>query len=69
MQEGGVMDPQDEQKEPGAAATSPSKRALLKAVWVAPVILSVTLPRAVMAQGSIPAPPPPAPAPPPAPPP
>ena len=36
---------------------SPSKRALLKSVWVAPVILSVTLPRAVMAQASVPAPP------------
>ena len=49
------MEERDEQKE--ATAASPSKRALLKAVWVAPVILSVTLPRAVMAQASIPAPP------------
>lgn len=63
MQEDGVMDPQDELKEPGAVATSHSKRALLKAAWVAPVILSVTLPRAVMAQGSIPAPPVPSPPP------
>ena len=48
----------DDQKEPSSTSTSPSKRALLKAAWVAPVILSVTLPRAVMAQASIPAPPP-----------
>lgn len=49
------MEEQEEQKE--ATAASPTKRTLLKAVWVAPVILSVTLPRAVMAQASIPPPP------------
>jgi hypothetical protein len=46
--------------------TSPSKRALLKGVWVAPVVLSMTLPRVVMAQASPPAPPPASPSPPPA---
>jgi hypothetical protein len=47
--------------------TSASKRALLKSVWVAPVILSVTVPRVVMAQASVPSPPPanPPPSPPP----
>jgi hypothetical protein len=55
------MEEREEQKEETAA--SPSKRTLLKAAWVAPVILWVTLPRAVMAQASIPAPPPPLPPP------
>ena len=49
------MEERYEQQE--ALEASPSKRALLKAAWVAPVILSVTLPRAVMAQASPPAPP------------
>jgi hypothetical protein len=49
------MEEREEQKE--ATVASPSKRALLKTVWVAPVILSVTLPRAVMAQVSFPPPP------------
>jgi hypothetical protein len=57
MDEQRTTDARNEQTESGSA--SPSKRALLKAAWVAPVILSVALPRAVMAQGSIPAPPPP----------
>jgi hypothetical protein len=55
-----MMEGPDERTE--AAETSPSKRALLKSVWVAPVVLSMALPRAVMAQGSLPPPaPPPAP--------
>jgi hypothetical protein len=50
---------EDREEPKDASATSPSKRALLKAAWVAPVILSVALPRVVMAQASgIPAPPP-----------
>jgi hypothetical protein len=48
-----------------AESPSPSKRALLKAAWVAPVVLSVTVPRVVMAQASVPAPPPPSSLPPP----
>ena len=60
MREDGMM---DEQKEPALAPTSSSKRDLLKAAWVAPVILSITLPRTVLAQGSIPAPPSPFPPP------
>jgi hypothetical protein len=64
------MDERDGSVEPGAPSSS--KRSLLKAVWVAPVILSVTLPRAAMAQAistpsPLPAPPPPA-SPPPGPP-
>lgn len=50
MDEHGMTDEREERKESGSA--SPSKRALLKAAWVAPVILSVTLPRTVMAQFS-----------------
>jgi hypothetical protein len=58
-----MMDERDGSAEPGAPSSS--KRDLLKAVWVAPVILSVTLPRAAMAQAiSLPAPPFPAPPPP-----
>jgi hypothetical protein len=57
MDEHRMTDAREEQTE--SDSTSPSKRAMLKAAWVAPVILSVALPRAVMAQGSIPAPPPP----------
>lgn len=50
-----MMEDREEQK--ASTPISPAKRTLLKAAWVAPVILSVTLPRAVMAQASIPAPP------------
>jgi hypothetical protein len=55
MDEQGMTDAREEQTESGSV--SPSKRAMLKAAWVAPVILSVALPRAAMAQGSIPPPP------------
>lgn len=59
------MEQRSERTTPGREAASPSKRALLKTAWAAPVILSVTVPRVVMAQASgIPAPPGPAPAPP-----
>ena len=59
------MEERNEQSAPSHEAPSPSKRALLKTAWVAPVILSVTVPRVVMAQASgIPSPPVPAPAPP-----
>ena len=51
------MEQRSEESTPSQEPTSPSKRALLKAAWTAPVILSVTLPRVVMAQASgIPAP-------------
>ena len=46
------MEQRSEESTPSQEPTSPSKRALLKAAWAAPVILSVTLPRVVMAQAS-----------------
>jgi hypothetical protein len=54
-----MMEGPDERTE--GTEASPSKRALLKSVWVAPVILAVTLPKTVMAQASTPAPPAPPP--------
>jgi hypothetical protein len=53
-----MMEKPDGQTESGSTPSSPSKRTLLKAAWVAPVILSITLPSTVMAQASIEAPPP-----------
>jgi hypothetical protein len=59
-----MMEKPERPTESGSTPSSPSKRTLLKAAWVAPVILSITLPSTVMAQGSIAAPPvqPPSPA-------
>jgi hypothetical protein len=50
---------EDREEQTASTPISPAKRALLKAAWVAPVILSVALPQTLMAQGSPPPPPPP----------
>ena len=50
-----MTEDREDQTEP--TPISHSKRTLLKAAWVAPVILSMTLPRTLMAQAS-PLPPP-----------